>query len=325
MVVMQSTSSLRRQIRQPYVALLRDAGFRLIEIGHGLGLGASGPRYGEAAATDEEYLRAAATTLKQAQFGTFFIPGIGTREHLHLARDYGMSFVRVGTNITESEQAEEYIKYAKKLGFKVSYNAMKSYAVSPQEFGRRIALTVEWGADLVYLVDSAGGMLPRDVTEYVSRLRENVEADIGFHGHNNFMLANANNLAALASGATYLDSTLRGMGRSSGNAQTEIMVVLLERLGYCTGIDRLQTLDAGERLIQPRMQPSCGIAALEVVTADAFFHSSFMPLIDRAVALYLVDAKALVMAVSKWDNIRPSEDLVMSVAAQLAREQSAVA
>jgi 4-hydroxy-2-oxovalerate aldolase len=307
-------------------AALEDAGFRTIEVAHGLGLGASGTRWGVAAATDEEYLRAAATSLKLARFGTFFIPGIGTKEHLDLARSYGMSFVRIGTNITQSEESEEFIKYAKRLGFEVMYNAMKSYVAPPEEFLRRMRQTVEWGADVVYLVDSAGGMLPSEVKQYIELLRENLDARIGFHCHNNFMLACANNLAALEAGATLLDSTMQGMGRSAGNPQTEVMILLYEKLGINTGVDIFKAMDIGENLIRPLMPVKSGVTALDMTMALAQFHSSFLPRVERAAGEFNVDPKLLIMEVSKVDRVNPSQELITTIAARLAgaHSQSAV-
>lgn len=300
-------------------AALEEAGFDLIEIAHGAGLGGSTPEIGIAAATDEEYIRAAAQALKRAKFGAFFIPGIGTREHLDMARHYGMSFIRIGTNVTRSEEAREYIEYACGLGFDVSYNAMKSYAVPPEEFRRRLKQTVEWGAGTVYLVDSAGGMMPNEVREYVARLRDAVgETRIGFHGHNNFGLANANALAAIEAGATIIDTTMLGMGRSSGNSQTEVMLVLLKKLGYDTGVDLLKAMDVGEQLIKPRMTGGTGVTALEVTLGAAQFHSSFLPRIEIACARYNVDPKMLVTEVSKVDIVNPSQALIMSIAERCA-------
>ena len=221
-------------------------------------------------------------------------------------------------------EARPSIEYARKLGFEVSYNAMKSYAVSPQDFQRRLAETVQWGAQTVYVVDSAGGMLPNDVREYVLRLREVVgDAGIGFHGHNNFGLANANTLAALDAGATMIDTTLLGMGRSSGNAQTEVLLVLLEKLGFETGVDLLKAMDAGEQLIRPRMNGGTGVSALEVTMGAAQFHSSFMPRIEKACNTYRIDAKLLITEVSKVDKINPSETLIDEIAARCAAAQIA--
>ncbi|HJU56365.1 MAG TPA: 4-hydroxy-2-oxovalerate aldolase [Pyrinomonadaceae bacterium] len=302
---------------------LEDAGLEMIEVGHGVGMGGSDAGCGLAAATDEEYVSAAASVLTKAKFGTFFIPGIGTKEHLDMARDYGMSFVRIGTNITQSDEASEYIGYAKKLGFEVSYNAMKSYVVSPEEFLERAQRAIDAGADVIYLVDSAGGMLPNEVKQYIELLREKLTARIGFHGHNNFMLANANNLAALEAGATMLDSTVQGMGRSSGNAQTEIMVLLYEKLGIETGVDIVKLMNVGENLIRPRMRTASGVCALDMTMAQAQFHSSFLERIERATAIYDVDPKVLIIEVSKIDRVNPSEKMIQEIAAQLAELKTA--
>ena len=80
---------------------LEDAGFRLIEVGHGVGLRASVSGYGAAAATDTEYLEAAASVLTKARFGMFCIPGIAQLEDVDLCASYGAKFIRIGTNVTD--------------------------------------------------------------------------------------------------------------------------------------------------------------------------------------------------------------------------------
>jgi hypothetical protein len=105
-----------------------------------------------AAASDDEYLDATAQSLTKAKWGTFFIPGIDRDEDLRLAARYGMSFVRTGRNVTETAQAEPYSLHAKELGLIVFYNAMKSYAVSPEEFGVIVGKVHLWEADIACLV-----------------------------------------------------------------------------------------------------------------------------------------------------------------------------
>jgi 4-hydroxy 2-oxovalerate aldolase len=295
---------------------LESVGFDLIEIGHGVGLGGSSIKNGQAAATDEQYCEAAAKALKKSKFGAFFIPGIGTKEHLDMARGYGMSFIRIGTNVTQVEEAKPFIEYAKKLGFNVSYNAMKSYVLDPADFAQQMRKTWQWGADSVYLVDSSGGMTPDEVRVYMRQMRGAVECDMGFHGHNNFMLANANNLAALDEGAMLVDATLQGMGRSSGNAQTEIMAILLQKRGFAKNIDVMRCLEIGEKMIRPRMQAG-GVTALEVVIAMAQFHSSFQARAERVATKTGVDLKNLIIAVSKVDKINPSEELMIRIATEI--------
>lgn len=116
--------------------VLEKVGFRYREIDHGIGLNASSCK-GKAAETDEMYLKIAKEVLRKAKYGMFFIPGIGRKRDLDLAADYGMKLIRIGTNVTEVEDAEGHIKYAKSLGMLVSSNLMKSYVLSPREFVKK--------------------------------------------------------------------------------------------------------------------------------------------------------------------------------------------
>jgi 4-hydroxy-2-oxovalerate aldolase len=296
---------------------LEQAGFRRIEIGHGLGLGASRPDIGMAAATDEEYLAAAAGVLSEAKFGAFFIPGIGDETHLELAAKHGMNFVRIGTDVTETEKAERFIKRGKDLGMEVSANPMKSYAVSLDEFVRRAVQLDEWGADIIAIVDSAGGMLPEGVAETTRRLKQNVGAAIGFHGHNNLQLAIANVLASIEAGATIVDTSLRGLGRSSGNAQTEVLVMILEKLGLNPGIDVFKSMDLGDRLIAP-IARGRGVDSVEITTGFAGFHSGFMKLVLSAAQRTGVDLRELIIEVSKVEQVKVTAQIAERVADQLA-------
>lgn len=296
---------------------LEDAGFRFIEIGHGLGLNASNTGEGIAAATDEEYLKAASSVLKKAKFGMFFIPGIGREEDLEMAADYGMGFVRIGTNAPEVEKAEKYIKLAKRLGMIISSNLMKSYALSPEELAGKAKLVEEWGADIVYIVDSAGGMLPKDIKDYIEAVKvETKNIEIGFHAHNNLSLAVANTLAAIEAGATMVDSCLQGMGRSAGNTQTEILVIVLEKLGYDLGINPIKVMDLGKKLINPLMHRA-GIDPIDVTSGYALFHSKFLKNIYKVANRYGLDPRELIIESSKRSVVNVPEELVMSLAEEL--------
>lgn len=298
---------------------LERAGFKLIEIGHGTGLRSSLVGKGIAAASDEEYLEAARTALSgsRAKFGMFFIPGIGKMEDLDMAARYGMGFVRIGTNVTEIDQAKPYIEQAKSLGMLVSSNLMKSYAVTIDEFVKLARRADEFGVDIITVVDSAGGMFPKEVREYVLRLKDVTDKEIGYHGHNNLQLAVANTLEAIRCGATIVDSSLQGMGRSAGNTQTEILIMVLEKLGYDTGIDPFITMDLGERVIKPMMNREQGVDDMSVIAGIAQFHSSFSKIIDDAARKYKIDPRMLVMEVSEINRINVTSDLAEEVAKRI--------
>ncbi len=292
---------------------LEQAGFDLIEIGHGLGLNASTSK-GIAAAADEEYLEATASVLKRAKYGTFFIPGIGRMEDIELAAKHGMGFIRIGTNVNEVEQAEPFIKRAKELGMMVFSNLMKSYALPVSEFIEKAKLAAQYGADVIVVVDSAGGMLPDDVKKYVSGIKKEVGTKVGFHGHNNLHMAVANSLEAANAGADIVDSSLQGMGRSAGNAQTEVLVILLEKLGFSTEIDLYQTMDLGDKVIVPMMGRRIGIDSLTAIIGQAQFHSGFISVIHKIAKKYNIDPRELVVKVSERDKIKVTEEMAEEIA-----------
>ena len=234
---------------------LERAGVGLIEIGHGIGLGASEAGHGLAAETDEPYMRAAADTLRRAKWGMFCIPGVATLAHVDRAAEYGMGFIRVGTNVSAVEQSEPFIARARKHGLRVTANFMKSYATDPAAFAEKASLSQRFGSEAVYVVDSAGGMLPGDVERYFKAVRDRCDIPLGFHGHNNLGLALANSLRAVELGAVIVDTSLQGIGRSAGNTPTEVFVALMERVGIRLGIDPLQVMDVGEKFIRPLLGP----------------------------------------------------------------------
>lgn len=304
------------------VAGLESAGIELIEIGHGLGLNASNAGHGIAAASDHEYLEAAATTLTRAQWGTFFIPGIGRHEDLELAASFGMHFVRIGTNADRVSESQEYIEHAKRLGLYVSSNLMKSYAVPVDVLVQQAKLAQQYGADMVSLVDSAGTMVPAEVARYTQALCGELEVPIGFHGHDNLCLAVANVLAAIEAGAAVIDTTLQGFGRSGGNPPTEVVVGLLQRMGAVESIDLKRLMDVSQRLIGPLMRPKRH-DPLDITAGIGGFHSSYLEKIVRYADRFRVDARDLILAVCQVERLTASDAVVEEAARRLRDEAPA--
>lgn len=300
---------------------LESVGFRWIEVGHGLGLNASASGKGTAAATDEEYLEAAAGALKIARWGMFFIPGVGRKQDLLLASRYKMSFVRIGTNVTEIGEAEHFIKEAKQLGMLVSYNPMKSYAVSPEQWGRDAARAHEWGADVVCLVDSAGSMDPEEVSRYLKAARACCPVHLGFHGHDNLSLSMANSLRAVDEGAVLVDSSLQGMGRSAGNAITEILVAVLKKRGLLTHIEMKAVMDVGEGLVRPLLGRR-GVDPIAVTSGFARFHSSFTPKVMKYALKHGIDVRDLIVRLCQEDLVSAPDDLLERISGELAQTKA---
>ena len=295
---------------------------RFIEIGHGLGLGAE-RKHPHGAVPDETYLREAAKVKGNSLLGSFFIPGIGSMEDIDRFRENGGDFLRIGTNISESKNAEPYIRHAKSLGLTVSYNAMKSYVAKPFEFCRRMTEVAGWGTDILYFVDSAGGLLPEEVGQYISLLYRCVGNDvkIGFHGHNNLMLANASSLAAVENGAAMVDTSLLGIGRGAGNAQTETMLLILKKKGYRIPMSPIPALKTAEKYVKTTNAAVKGIDYADVIMGYALFHSSYYTLILKIASEERIDPDELMIEVAKINRENPDEKLMRMVAKQLSAHQ----
>ena len=132
--------------------------------------------------------------------------------------------VRVATHVTEADVAAQHINLGRELGLKTVGFLMMAHMASTAKIVRQAKLFESYGAEIIYVTDSAGYMLPNEVTERIKALKENVSCEIGFHGHNNLSMAMANTIAAVEAGASYIDGSLRALGAGSGNTQTEVMV-----------------------------------------------------------------------------------------------------
>jgi 4-hydroxy-2-oxovalerate aldolase len=300
---------------------LAKLGFEYIEVGHGLGLGAwNNPKAGLSKENDTDYILSAKQAAPNAKVGVFFIPGIGTKDDIDRAIDCGISFIRVGNNVDGFERAHDFAAYAKSKGLIVAVNLMKSYGVKSYEFTKIAREIDQWQvADVIYLVDSAGCMMPDEVFEYVDRTKEHIRTDLGFHGHNNLSLAVANTLQALKGGASYIDTCIRGMGRSAGNAQTEIVVFLLQKMGLSpVKTDIYQFYEFANKYIVPVMPVSQGLSDDEIHIGISKFHTSFMPLVNQMVEKFNIDKKMIIKRVSDINCINPSEQLFLDIAAQIA-------
>lgn len=298
---------------------LEKAGFDLIEIGHGVGLHASESGKGLAAETDEAYLKAAAEVLKKAKFGMFCIPGIARLEDIDMAAEHGMKFIRIGTNATEVEESERYIERAKKHEMFVSANFMKSYVMEPKEFAKKARITQKYGSDVLCIVDSAGGMLMKEMESYFKAVWNVCDIPLAYHGHNNLGFAISNTLRAVELGASIVDSSLQGLGRSAGNASTEILLAALKRMNIDLGIDLIEVMDIGEKYIKPLITKQ-GLYSIDIISGYAQFHSSYMGVIRKYSDKYRVDPRKLIIGVCEFDKVNAPDELVERIAKRNAKE-----
>jgi len=281
---------------------LEDAGIEYIEVGHGVGLNACASNENHALCTDEEYIVSAVNSVKNAKIGVFCIPKFARLDDINMAADRGLKFIRVGTNATEVKTSQKYIERAKKLGLEVFANYMKSYALSPKEFAKNVKLSESYGADGVYIVDSAGGMFKEDIKKYFDEIRKVSTISVGFHAHDNLGLAIANNIASIEMGLNFIDTSLQGLGRSSGNASTELVVLSMIKKGYSLDIDYIKLMEIGAKYIIPLLSAK-GRTPLDMISGFAEFHTSYMKFIKECSLKHNVNPLELIIEYCKYDKI----------------------
>jgi 4-hydroxy 2-oxovalerate aldolase len=292
------------------------AGIGWIEVGHGVGLGASDAGKGRAASHDLDVIARTREQVQDARIGAFFIPGIGRPQDLRDAAAAGLGFVRIGYDADEIDKVLPSLEIAREAGLEVFVNFMKSYGITPAAFARGAAMAEEAGAIGAYVVDSAGGMLPAEVTSYISAARAESAIPLGFHGHSNLHLAVANSLAAFEAGAEFIDTSVYGIGRSSGNVPTEVMAAVFSLMGVDCGVDPLAIIDLAEAYLTPLAEHLHPHDMIAVSLGLGRFHSSFLPAALEAAEAAGVNPFRLIVALGRNDVMRMTEaDLETAVAA----------
>ncbi len=297
---------------------LDKAGISTIEVAHGIGLGASSIQYGFAAATDPEYVRAAVEATSQADVAVLYVPGIATLAELRGAIDAGARTVRVAVHCTEADCAEQPIVWAREQGMRVMCFLMMSHKLEPGALAAQARKLDSYGAQVVYVVDSAGALVPSGAGARVAALRAAISADIGFHAHNNLGVGVANALTAAEQGATYIDGSLRGLGASAGNAQTEVLAAAFERAGWDTGVDLFPLIDTAEHVVAPLMTEPQIVDETALILGYAGVYSTFFHPTKRAAKKYGVKERDILIELGRRGVIGGQEDMIVDVAAELA-------
>ena len=140
------------------------------------------------------------------------------------AEESHYSFVRIAANQNELEGSLGLLEQFKLMGYKVFLNLMQIHDLNDEKLFRNLNL-LEPRTDTLYLADSLGVLLPEDINEIFSHIKSDWRGELGIHAHDNKGLALANTLEAIKSGATWVDSTLLGMGRGPGNTKTEEFLI----------------------------------------------------------------------------------------------------
>jgi len=186
--------------------------------------------------------------------------------------------------------------------------------ISAEDLLKQAKLMEEYGAEGVMLMDSAGAYLPQDVAEKVSTLVKGLKINVGFHAHNNLGMAMANSLIAVEKGAIIIDACSRGLGAGAGNCQIEVIVAVLEKMGYKTGLDLYQLMDNSENIIAKLMKESLEINHITLTSGLSGVFSGFAPHAEKAAIKFGVDVRDILKELGRRKVVGGQEDIIIDVA-----------
>ena len=293
---------------------LDEAKVDLIEVSHGDGLNGNSFNYGFSRHKEEDYLRAVGDVLSHAKLAALLLPGIGTVEDMKMAKDCGVSTIRIATHCTEADISKQHIETAREMGFDVVGFLMMAHQIDTATLVAQAKLMESYGAHCVYVVDSAGALLMDETRERIKAFKDNLQVEVGFHNHNNLGLGVANTLLAMEHGADRVDGSVAGMGAGAGNCPLEVLIAACERMGIETGVGLYPLIDCADQLVRPLQQRPVQTDGNALMLGYAGVYSSFLLHTEKASKQFGVDARDILVELGRRKMEGGQEDMIVDVA-----------
>jgi 4-hydroxy 2-oxovalerate aldolase len=280
------------------VAALDAAGVPVIEVTHGDGLGGSSFNYGFSKTPEQELIKLAAETAKEAKIAFLMLPGVGTKEDIKEAQDNGGSICRIATHCTEADVSIQHFGLARELGLETVGFLMMAHTIPPERLAQQARIMADAGCQCVYVVDSAGALVLEGVRDRVAAL-----------------------VAELGDDAKQIDGSCRRFGAGAGNAPVEALIGVFDKIGVKTGIDFFDIADAAEDVVRPAMPAECVLDRNALIMGYSGVYSSFLKHAVRQAERYGVPAHALLHRAGQRKLIGGQEDQLIDIALEIKREQ----
>lgn len=298
-----------------YCQFAEKANIPIVEVGHGNGLGASSLLIGKSILSDIEILSAAKSQLKNTKLGVHSIPGLSTvNKNIKPAIDCGVDIFRIATHCTEATSSKSHIEFLRNNNHTVQGVLMMSALIDVNELVSQALIMEEYGAEAIIIMDSTGTYMPADVIERIKALVENLNVPVGFHGHNNLSLSVANSLVAVENGASIIDACICGFGAGAGNTPLELIIPVLEKNNFNTGIDFNKIIKGAESVLE-YLIPSIPVSTpVNILTGLNKLFSGFEKPIIKASKLYNIEYSSLIFELGSRKLVAGQEDLIMEIA-----------
>ena len=210
---------------------LDNASLDYIEIGYRNGAIAPIPNMGVAGFCASDYVRYCRTLVTKTALAVMAHPKNIACDDLKELKREGVDLLRLCVSKGGLQDACPLIAMAQDEGLLVSVNFIHISHYREEALDEVMDTVCPLMPDMIYFADSNGSLLPDRVTAIYRKYTKAQTIPLGFHAHDNLGLAQMNTLAALDAGATFVDASLSGMGKGTGNLRTEFFVAYLHALG----------------------------------------------------------------------------------------------
>lgn len=303
-----------------YCKAAESAGVDIVEVGHGNGIGASSIQVGLSKLTDRNMLKTARKQLIKSKLGVHVIPGFATLEDINIAIGEGVDIFRIASHCTEADVTQKHIDYIRKNKRKAFGVLMMSHMASKETLFLEAKKMINYGAQSIILMDSAGAYIPQNVNERIKYLKNRLKGiSIGFHAHNNLGMAIANSVEAVKAGASIIDGCARGFGAGAGNAQLEVLIAVFKKLGIKTNINLYKILDCGDIAEKYLMDSIPSISSTSVVSGLSGVFSGFIKHVINYSTKNKVNPRDVFFELGKKKAVAGQEDLIFDVIKKLKK------
>ena len=165
---------------------------------------------------------------------------------------------------------------------------MMSHTQPPEVLAKQARIMVDAGCQCVYVVDSAGALIMEQTADRVAaaRRRDRRRGRRRLPRPREPRPRRRQHVIAARAGATQIDGSVRRFGAGAGNTPLEAFIGVCDKLGWTTGVDFLQIVDASEDVIKPAMPEECQLDRMTLMMGYAGVYSSFLKHAGNAAERY---------------------------------------